>query len=99
MSDLMAGLHQPGDTVLHRLPVGAKVRLTATLKDVEEVAGGLQVTIAGVIEAAGDGYRLDAAAIDLDADRLPSLLDAAAMPDEKALPAKPTRKASTSSAP
>ncbi len=39
----------------------------------------------GVIEAAGDGYRLDAAAIDLDADRLPSLLDAAATPDEKAL--------------
>ena len=33
--------------------VGAKVRLTATLKDVEEVAGGLQVTIAGVIEAEG----------------------------------------------
>ena len=25
MSDLMAGLHQPGDTVLHRLPVGSKV--------------------------------------------------------------------------
>jgi biotin transport system permease protein len=25
MSDLMAGLHQPGDTILHRLPVGAKV--------------------------------------------------------------------------
>lgn len=25
MSDLLAGLHQPGDTVLHRLPVGAKV--------------------------------------------------------------------------
>jgi biotin transport system permease protein len=25
MSDLMAGLHQPGDTLLHRLPVGSKV--------------------------------------------------------------------------
>ena len=25
MSDLMAGLHQPGDTVLHRMPMGAKV--------------------------------------------------------------------------
>ena len=24
MSDLMAGLYQPGNTVLHRLPVGAK---------------------------------------------------------------------------
>ena len=35
------------------VPVGAKVRLSATLKDVEEVAGGLQVTIAGVIEAEG----------------------------------------------
>ena len=35
------------------VPVGAKVRLTATLKDVEEVAGGLQVTVAGVIEAEG----------------------------------------------
>jgi acyl dehydratase len=35
------------------VPVGSKVRLTATLKDVEEVAGGLQLTIAGVIEAEG----------------------------------------------
>ncbi len=35
------------------VPVGAKVRLTATLTDVEEVAGGLQVTVAGVIEAEG----------------------------------------------
>jgi acyl dehydratase len=35
------------------VPVGAKVRLTATLKDVEEVAGGLQVTIAGIIETEG----------------------------------------------
>ncbi len=35
------------------VPVGSKVRLTATLKDVEEVAGGLQVTIAAVIEAEG----------------------------------------------
>jgi biotin transport system permease protein len=25
MSDLMAGLHQPGTTILHRLPVGSKV--------------------------------------------------------------------------
>ncbi len=31
MTDLMAGLHQPGDTVLHRLPVGAKVLGLATL--------------------------------------------------------------------
>ena len=31
MSDLMAGLHQPGDTVLHRLPVGAKVLGLAVL--------------------------------------------------------------------
>jgi acyl dehydratase len=35
------------------VPVGAKVRLTATLKDVEEVAGGLQLTVAAVIEAEG----------------------------------------------
>jgi acyl dehydratase len=35
------------------VPVGSKLRLTATLKDVEEVAGGLQLTIAGVIEAEG----------------------------------------------
>ena len=35
------------------VPVGAKVRLTATLKDVEEFAGGLQLTVAGVIEAEG----------------------------------------------
>jgi biotin transport system permease protein len=31
MSDLMAGLHQPGDTILHRLPVGAKVLGLAAL--------------------------------------------------------------------
>lgn len=31
MSDLMAGLHQPGDTVLHRAPVGAKVLGLAVL--------------------------------------------------------------------
>ena len=35
------------------VPVGSKVRLTATLKDVEEVAGGVQITVAGVIEAEG----------------------------------------------
>jgi acyl dehydratase len=35
------------------VPVGSKIRLTATLKDVEEVAGGLQVTVAAVIEAEG----------------------------------------------
>ena len=35
------------------VPVGAKVRLTATLKDVEEVAGGLQLTVAAVIESEG----------------------------------------------
>ena len=35
------------------VPVGSKIRLTATLKDVEEVAGGLQLTIAAVIEAEG----------------------------------------------
>ncbi|MCW2684543.1 MAG: Enoyl-CoA hydratase [Blastococcus sp.] len=35
------------------VPVGSRLRLTATLKDVEEVAGGLQVTVAAVIEADG----------------------------------------------
>lgn len=35
------------------VPVGSKIRLTATLKDVEEVAGGLQLTIGAVIEREG----------------------------------------------
>ena len=35
------------------VPVGAKVRLTATLKNVEEVAGGLQLTLSAVIEREG----------------------------------------------
>jgi acyl dehydratase len=35
------------------VPVGSKLRLTATLKDVEEVSGGLQVTAAAVIEREG----------------------------------------------
>ncbi|SFF74593.1 MaoC family dehydratase [Blastococcus tunisiensis] len=35
------------------VPVGSRIRLTATLQDVEEVAGGLQVTVAAVIEADG----------------------------------------------
>jgi acyl dehydratase len=35
------------------VPVGAKVRLTASLKSVEEVTGGLQLTLAAVIEREG----------------------------------------------
>jgi len=35
------------------VPVGSKVRLTATLADVQEVKGGLQLTVAGVIEREG----------------------------------------------
>jgi len=35
------------------VPVGSKVRLTATLKEVEEVTGGLQVTMSAVIEREG----------------------------------------------
>jgi acyl dehydratase len=35
------------------VPVGSRIRLTATLKDVEEIAGGLQLTITAVIEAEG----------------------------------------------
>jgi acyl dehydratase len=37
------------------VPVGSKIRLTATLVDVEEVKGGLQLTIGGVIERDGGG--------------------------------------------
>ena len=35
------------------VPVGSKVRLTATLADVEEIAGGLQVTVSALIEREG----------------------------------------------
>jgi acyl dehydratase len=35
------------------VPVGGKIRLTATLTDVEEVKGGLQITVSAVIELEG----------------------------------------------
>ena len=35
------------------VPVGSRVRLTASLKDVEEVSGGLQLTLSAVIEREG----------------------------------------------
>jgi acyl dehydratase len=35
------------------VPVGSRVRLTATLADVEEVTGGLQVTVSALIEREG----------------------------------------------
>jgi acyl dehydratase len=35
------------------VPVGSKVRLTGTLTDVEEIKGGVQVTVAAVIEREG----------------------------------------------
>ncbi|WP_448642030.1 MaoC family dehydratase [Geodermatophilus sp. URMC 63] len=35
------------------VPVGSRVRLTATLRDVEQVAGGLQLTCSAVIEREG----------------------------------------------
>ena len=35
------------------VPVGSRIRLTGTLKDVEEVAGGQQLTVSVVIEAEG----------------------------------------------
>jgi acyl dehydratase len=35
------------------VPVGAKVRLTATLADVEEITGGYQLTVSAVIERDG----------------------------------------------
>jgi acyl dehydratase len=37
------------------VPVGSRIRLTATLTDVTEVAGGLQVTASAVIELEGGG--------------------------------------------
>jgi acyl dehydratase len=35
------------------VPVGSRVRLTATLKDVEQVTGGLQLTLSAVVEREG----------------------------------------------
>lgn len=35
------------------VPVGSKVRTTATLRSVETIAGGVQVTVSAVIERAG----------------------------------------------
>jgi acyl dehydratase len=35
------------------VPVGSQVRLTATLNDAEEIKGGLQLVVAGVIERDG----------------------------------------------
>ena len=35
------------------VPVGSKLRLTATLKDLEEINGGYQLTVAAVIEREG----------------------------------------------
>ena len=37
------------------VPVGGRIRLTATLTDVTEVTGGLQVTASAVIELEGGG--------------------------------------------
>ncbi len=35
------------------VPVGSRIRLVATLLDVEEVKGGLQLTVSGVVEREG----------------------------------------------
>jgi acyl dehydratase len=35
------------------VPVGSKIRLTATLVEVEEVKGGLQLVVGGVMEREG----------------------------------------------
>jgi acyl dehydratase len=35
------------------VPVGSKIRLTATLVDAEEVKGGLQLIVGGVVEREG----------------------------------------------
>jgi acyl dehydratase len=37
------------------VPVGSRIRLTATLAGVEEITGGYQVTVAAVIEREGGG--------------------------------------------
>ena len=37
------------------VPVGSKLRLSATLADVEEIKGGYQLTVAAVIEREGGG--------------------------------------------
>jgi len=37
------------------VPVGGRIRLTATLNDVTEVTGGLQITASAVIELEGSG--------------------------------------------
>ena len=49
--DLRNTLQDLGYTV--PVPVGSRIRLTATLVDVEEVKGGLQLTVGGVIEREG----------------------------------------------
>lgn len=35
------------------VPVGSKLQLTATLKDVDQIAGGCQITVLAVIEREG----------------------------------------------
>ncbi len=35
------------------VPVGSKIRLTATLADVREITGGVQLTVGGVVEREG----------------------------------------------
>lgn len=46
MSDLTAGLHQPGDTILHRLPVGVKVLGLAALSLAIVVVRDLRLAVA-----------------------------------------------------
>ena len=55
VSDAKMGVNYGLNKVRFPSPVtvGAKVRLTATLKDVEEVAVGLQLTLTAVIEREG----------------------------------------------
>jgi acyl dehydratase len=40
------------------VPVGSKLRLAATVKDVEPITGGIQLTVAGVIERQGGAARV-----------------------------------------
>jgi acyl dehydratase len=53
VTDVKMGVNYGLNKVRFPAPVGAKIRLTATLLDVEEVKGGLQLTVAGVIEREG----------------------------------------------
>jgi acyl dehydratase len=55
VTDMTMGINYGVNKVRFPAPVavGSKVRLTATLADVAEAGGGLQLTVGGIIERAG----------------------------------------------